>query len=503
VKAYIYIILLSVILISGCGEGNDPPAVRREAGRSILTEDSGGRNKTTDEVLEDKIANTLFTGEKEIVPRVSINPPLSLLQVMDVNLDLDRHEEQLLAVKSDDTPDSVIKILVADYDTLRNGYVTTWEAPTGSTQRRFFSITLVDIIGDHNTEIVCSGIDSQGNQTIDMFRRSSGANRFGLTYETILSLQVPGTIEIRESERNQAYLNGLKNGESFPVLTTVEDENDLVSVMYAWRNAENSFIQVNEERTPRKEIEDRKLKDLFSGSVEKFEYFLSRSWNGGDAATLFFDRSNREITLYSGDIQEIYSWTSSYRFLSNSISIKGENELVPYMKVEISVRIQDNNTILVSLYDVDSQTGRKAVNDSWSGTYYSTANHAQGNAEASGSGITLPLLNGFYRGESGEELFLDPPRFTLSAEKEKLSGGFAVYMLNVPIFAMKIINEKGIAEGEKVYRLIYREDTDADKVTRNLILVPGRIGVRGLVETDGAELRFRQIEYFEQEQSAQ
>ncbi len=501
-KHYIYLILSFIILFAGCGEGSNPGTEKRAASQSVFPEHSGGEAETAEATLETKIANTLFTGEKEIVPKVSINPPLSLLQVMDVNLDLDRHEEQLLAVKSDDTPDSGIRILVADYDTLRDGYVSTWEAPTGSTQRRFFSITLVDIIGDHNTEIVCSGIDSQGNQTIDIFRRSSGTNRVGLAYESVLSLKVPGTIEIKESERNQAYLNGLKNGESFPVITTVEDENDLISVMYAWRNAENSFIKVNEERTPRNVIEDRKLKELFSGGVENFESFLSRSWTGGDAATLFFDRNSREITLYSGDIQEIYTWTSSYRFLSNSISLKGENELVPYMKVEISVRVQDNNTILVSLFDVDSQTGRKALNDSWSGTYYASVNQRQSTG-GNGSGIELPVLDGFYRGESGEELFLDPPRFNLSSEKEVLSGGFAVYMLNVPVFAMKVIDEKGIAVSEKSYRLIYREETDDDKITRNLILVPGRIGVRGLVETDGAELRFRQIEYFEQEQSGQ
>lgn len=499
-KQTIIFVLICAAVFSACSDTSGRPLAGADT-VPAMEQAADGEEATRQERLEERIAEEFTPDDEEIVPKISVNPPLNLVQAMDVNLDLDRYEEQLLVVKNGDSPDSEIRIVIADYDTLRDGYIAAWEAPTASTQRRFFSVSLADIIGDHNTEIVCSGIDSEGRQTVDVFRRSSGGNGIGLSYESILSLAVPGTIELRESERSQAYLNGLKNGESFPVVTTIEEGNEIITSMFAWRSGENSYIKVNEERTPRGEIEDRKLKELFNGGVEDFERFLSRSWTGGEASTLFFDKPGGEITLYSGDIQEIYRWTSSYRFLSNSISLKGENELIPYMSVEIAVRIVDNSTIQVTLYDIDSQTGRRNLNDSWSGTYHSGTGIPETNrGDADAGRIELPRLSGFYRGESGEELFLDPPRFTFSDADTTISGGFAVYMLNLPVFALKIIDEKGIVTEERSYRLIYRENSDPDKITRSLILVPGVIGVRGFVESDEGELRFRQIEYFEQEQ---
>lgn len=491
------------MVLIGCGNGEKRG--QQEAYSSTSEENSSAASSETKQISDstrEQIEGLLYGDEKTSEPKIAIAPPYSLVQILDVNLDLDRNDEQILVVKAGDSPDSPIKIIIADYDTLRDGYYPAWESETGATQRRFFGVTLSDVVGDHNTEIICSGIDSQGKQTLDIFRRESRANNMAISYEPIITIAVEGTIEIRESERSQAYLNGLKNGDSFPVFATVENENETVRSMYAWRSGDGYYIKVNEEKTPREEIEDRKLRELFNSGVDAFEEFLSRNWNGDHNSTILFDKSSQEITLYSGDIQEIYHWNSSYRFLSNSISIKGENELVPYIRVEISIRILDSGSIRVSLYDIDNQTWRKSLNDSWSGTYYAvpkgTSPEKRGTPEAP---VKLPTLSGFYRGESGEELILTPPRFTLSANGEQLSGGFAVYMLNVPVFELKIIDDRGIGRGEQAYRLVYKEEQDNDKITRTLGLIPGIIGMKGFIETDDPEMRFRQIEYFEDDQS--
>jgi hypothetical protein len=445
-----------------------------------------------------------FSAPGDIKPKVQLLPEEVLLNTLDVNLDLDRSDEQIIVVKENNSPDASIKLIVADYDTLRDGFVTAWKGTTLSSQRRFFSVSIHDLIGDHNMEIVCTGINSQGEQTIDLFRRGGGANGVGLSFEPILSLAVRGTVSIQEHERSQAYLNGLKNGESFPVQTLVEEEVERIRHLYAWRSTENRYIQVQEERIPRQELEDQKLRELFSKDTDAMIDFLSGAWLNGEGSMIYLDSTQDEITLYSGDIQEVYHWTSRYRFLSNSISLKGENELIPYMHIEVAIRIQDFNSILITLYDIDSHNGRRSINNSWSGSYFHSPIPKSSITKASASkvgAVVLPTVSGFFQGESGEELYLDSPNFSLKQKDETKSGGYAIYQVDVPIFEFKFMGKEGLVREQKAYRLIYREEEDAERVVRRMILVPGKIGVNGFSPRDDEqELRFRQVEYVNREE---
>lgn len=513
-RMILFILLLLFVLVFGsCGRERGSGESRSDSDLSVtpetdvlFSEPSGDTGTEPDQGTSGVAAEglgTLLADQAAGEPKVQLPERAVLLNTLDINLDLDRNEEQLIVIKGDNSPDSAIRLIVADYDTLRDGYVTAWEGTTASTQRRFFSVSVNDLIGDHNLEIVATGVNSRGEQTVDLFRRGGG-NRFGLSYGSILSLAVKGTVTIEEHERSQAYLNGLKNGESFPVKSLVEEAEERVSRLYAWRSTEGRYSLVQEERTPVQEIEDQKLRDLFNDDVGALIDFLSGAWSNGSGATIYLDTNQEEITLYSGDIQEVYHWTSRYRFLSNSVSLKGENELIPYMHIEVAIRIRDLNTIELTLYDIDSHNGRRSLNNNWSGTYFlSPIGRGSGfsTAISGGEELLLPRLSGFFQGESGEELYLDPPNFSLEKDGVTRQGGFAVYMVDVPVFEFKFIGKTGVVEQQRAYRLVYREEQNDERAIRRLILVPGRIGVNGFILLqEEQELRFRQVEYFSTEE---
>src|SRR5512136_2734206 len=91
------------------------------------------------------------------VPKVPLERGEVLASVLNCNLDLDASEEQILVLRSQEEPDAPLRIAVADYDSVRGTYIRSWEGPTSATNLRLFEVSIQDLVGDHNQEIVCRG----------------------------------------------------------------------------------------------------------------------------------------------------------------------------------------------------------------------------------------------------------------------------------------------------------------------------------------------------------
>ncbi|MCK5197363.1 MAG: pallilysin-related adhesin, partial [Spirochaetales bacterium] len=231
------LIIAFFILLTGCQQTSTT-----DIGKPIEVNPVYNNNISKNEVKE-SIVNI---PESESDPKVTLNPNDMLIDLIDTNLDLDSHDEQILIVKDNSVNGSPVRVLVADFDYIMNSYSVSWKAETGSDNIRSFSISLTDITGDHNLEIVCSGTDLDGKETLNIYRRTPSQGGLILHFSEIINLKIEGNIEVKEEQRTQAYQTGISGGVSFPIIVTTTDPDsdnilDLTQSTYFWRNQEASY----------------------------------------------------------------------------------------------------------------------------------------------------------------------------------------------------------------------------------------------------------------------
>jgi hypothetical protein len=494
-----------MLAATGCEDESTPKSSYINEPKEIELGNGNGQPEVPASIQDES-----YTEEEKQVPRVQVPPEAQIIQLLEVNLDLDRNDEQVLAVKDTQKGAGAVRLMIADYDTVRDKYVVTWEGDTGATSRRSFNVSVVDATGDHNLEILCNGMTVDGRQTMDIFRRTTSPEQLGLYFEPILSLAVMGTIELQEEKRSQSYQKGLRSGKAFPVVTTTKDENserlgDIVKATYAWRAVSSEYMRVKTEKIPGQEIEDKQLRELLQGSKEDFRSFLDGPWllteSGNNPANRYivhFDSAGNSVTLYSGSIQESYDWNNTYRFLADSLSISGENSIVPFMRIYISVHVRDLSTVRITMSDVNSHNGTRSTNSTWSGTYRKLGPSMQKSflrsPQNSNAVDGMPRLTGIYKNDSGQSIYFDPPQFRLEEEDETVRGGFSTYTLGTDILELRVVDKNGVVEERRCYSFDFIEERREEEIVRRLILRPGEIVRKGFRPTESNPLVFHQRE---------
>jgi hypothetical protein len=449
--------------------------------------------------------------DKSILPFVAIPQGKAIIQVLNSNLDLDSMDEQILILRDKEKTDTNIRIAVVDFDTVQNKYVIAWQSDTLATNVRTFSVSLIDLIGDHILEVLCSGSNAKGEQTLDVFRKTRAPEGGGIYFQSIFSLNLAGSISVEEEPRSAAYQSGNKSGKSFPIVTISKDAEsrnafDLEKTTYYWKVNDNRYLKLSSEKIPGKETEDKALAELFQKDEQGFEAFLDGPWvlstaSKDQTAILHFDRMSRQITFFTGNVQEVYSWINSYRMLSDGIQLNGVNDLVPYMRNQILLKVEALDRIAVTISDVNSENGSKSLNGQWSGKYFKLTSQMQkGIIRGSNEGTARKIIDfqGFYRSDTGGELTLTAPLFSLKENKKEINGGFAYYDVGkTSIMMLKVFDQFGIVTEIRTYRYEFTETKRENEIIRTLVLVPGILGVNGFQQTDYSYLRFEQIETIE------
>ncbi len=499
--------ILLALLVS-CGRDNTDniqSGTVPDSGMPAAGKDSG----ESASVKADEYSDTL---DKEPVPKVPLDPGQFIVTIIQTNLDLDTEDEQILVHKVSKGEDSPIIVDIVDFDTIRNKYVISWEYETKATNVRSFNLSLEDVTGDHNLEIVCTGSYGNDKQTIDILKRSSGMSRYGLlAYKPILSLMENGNIEIQQEQRSQGYKTGISNGKSFPVITTANSGGDgkrfdIVKKTYYWRNDEDRYSLINTEVIPGKKIEDSRLRKLLTGSKSAFERYLSSMWilsaaqkaDSGTGPLVLFDLDGRKITFYDNNIQEIYRWESSTKTLYNTLIINCRNDIVPYLRITLYIRIIDMNTIRLVYKDDSMRNTKKATNKSWSGKYIKTDKALEDYLFTQ----TIPdkdlpdsaNLSGYYQSDTGGEIYFDPPRFELKKDGKTYHGAVYLYSIGTDILQLKFINDEQEVTGIKTYKYDFLVNKTDTEIVRTLVLIPGKINVTGFIPTVESFIRYEQIE---------
>ena len=494
IRKYTSLFLLALFSISlySCLEDEDvyqPP----EMVKDIVP--SGDASQYNDDIYGG--ANFNVSSEK---PLIDLTPEEVLISTLNLNLDLDTHEEQILVFKQRANPDGNIHIVVADYSNVAKSYTRAWESETGAENIRSFLVYLDDLIGDHNNEIVCTGRDSEGRTTLDIFWKNTADNQLG--YIPIFSRAAKGTIEINQQERSRAYLQGLRDGESYTITMTTEitDENDNFSLfreVFYWDFPAKRYLKLSEEELESNVIVENRLSEVLEGDEVVFFDFISGPWYKDDQI-IYFDPQNYASTFYANDIQENYSWINTYKIMSNLLYTRCRNEIINYIENEIYIRILNLDELIITVRDIDNQTRKKEENDIWTGKYIRMNDDMQmstiNTLESAVGDLQIPSLNGQYISDSGDIVEFYGSDFYFKNSYEEIKGGFAIFAADTPILNLKIVDDKGIVIEERSFAIDYKEEQKETTIERVLVLTPGNLSIYGFHVSDTEFFRFTQVE---------
>jgi len=389
---------------------------------------------------------------------------------------------------------------VADYDSVRGAYARSWEGETSATNLRLFEISLQDLVGDHNQEIICRGVNGKGELVLDVFRKTPSPTGLGLYFAEICRIVSDGSIEIEEVHRAEGYRLGQKNGASYPIHAYSRDRSsanllDRIKYTYQWQYQQNRYVLTKEQKLPGIVVQETQLRELFSDPSEThFERYIAGPWllsgSRGREEIILFDPEERRISIDSGQVEEIYEWQTSFRMLSNRLYILATNESAQWVKKRITVEVVALNTIDVSVLGTEEW-------DRSGGRYLKLTEELQNDLLADSAvkrEAAGPQLRGVYRGTEGAEIIFDPPRFTWIEAARQYSGGFAVFRLDRDVLYLKGLDARGLPVGETAYLLEYAETKEGPVQVRRLTLTPGRLGVHGAEALSEKKLVFEQRE---------
>ena len=454
-------------------------------------------------------SNGIAAETLEPTPKVPLDDTEKLIRVISTNLDLDTNDEQILVLRQKDDPQALLKIAVIDYDPIRTTYSRTWESLTNATNLRLLDISLKDVVGDHNLEIVCRGMNDSGELTLDLFRKTPSPTGLGLYFTEILRIVADGSIEIDEVERSEGYRLGQKNGPSFVIYAysrDLESENilDKVKRTYYWQYQQNRYVLTSKEQLPGAVIEEKQLEELFSDpSVEAFEAFLAGPWylagTDGQEEILLFLPEQRRISVYSVDVQEVYIWQASFRSLSSRLLAIGANESIESIVRHFNIEVVSPNTIDVSI------RGSEQWDRSF-GRYFKLSEELQQDLlskDETRIDAAQIRLNGLYQSGAGFEIIFEPPYFTWIEEGGDFAGGFTVIHLDQDVLYLQGMDDNGLPTTTATYIMEYTEKQEGTYLYRTMSLVPGKLNVHGVTPTSETRIVFEQLEILDEDQVKQ
>jgi len=394
-------------------------------GKNITLLQSSSGEADQDTIFEQKVKISLPKNDK-------------ILNIMNININLEEADKQIILVKAIDDPASFIKMIVIDYDNIKNIYVKAWETLTSSTNPRFLNVESIDLIGDNNREIIVHGMNNR-DLTLDIFRKVNTPLKTGLQFQQICRIVSNGTITINKIERTSAYEMGQKPGESYPIIverrdTLSKNDMDIIEETYNWVYATNRYDIVSSRKIAADLNSQQKLTELYSKSDdETFIQFLKGPWydkKQTDKMLVIYPAEN-QIVFSSGNVEEVYDWDYSRRVLYNGFLIVTHNELIKSIKMDINITARSSTTIEVNMED-----------SSWAGEYQKFGEELQQKFYNNKNQKVKPShlqLSGLYQDEfntekDGNQLIFEAPYFTWINNKNKTSanGGYSI-IENLPL----------------------------------------------------------------------
>jgi hypothetical protein len=421
-----------------------------------------------------------------------------LAGVLTGDFDGDPMEEQFIAYRNLQEIESPVYLACIDYDEFSKTYRRIWSAATAATRPGTISLFTQDIVGDRSVCVLLTGMNGQGEHTMTVFRRNAlspnawirdPADDPGQPFSKIAELRIDGSIVVQETERSRAYQLGQTRGQSFNIAAyghDYESDNllDQVELTYSFNPVNGLYEQTKIARIPGFQIEQRRLRELLSGTPGVFENFIGDLWyyvspegTVDSRQYIYFDPSKREIIFFGDETQQVFIWQNS----SNTrygIYISSQNISVTTLRRFLDIELESLDGIKVKVFeDVRLKLG---VNNSWDGSYR-RAGAAE--KETQTAGYNGSRIEALYDSSMGKVRFFQDGAYELGSGAAVRKGRyvfFAVGGQNLlelrPLEAL----ETGARQRE-LFRVEYPAGHgDLEKAAESLTLFRVRIGAMGV-----------------------
>jgi len=214
------------------------------------------------------------TAETLVAPRIPIGPDKRVVQTLVANLNQDPAEEQVIVLQNRQNLSLPVTIQVAAYDQARKTSYLAWEGTALASASQPVSLSLEDLIGDHQLELLVQGLDEAGHPSLDVLRPIPSSGSLGLSYKTIFSKVSRGTIRIDHPIRPDSYSAGQNSNLSDFVVVdepdpSSKDPSRMVRTTYAWLFQKGEYVPTTTEHYQRETVTDATL--VPSGVVHLME----------------------------------------------------------------------------------------------------------------------------------------------------------------------------------------------------------------------------------------
>lgn len=290
---------------------------------------------------------------------LSLNSGETLLQNYSVVLRNDAgedSEDQICAIRRNNNPNIIL--IAGIYDPNTAMYVRAAEIETPIKKLNTFSVSTMDMTGDHKNEIVFTGFED--NQTIMQVYVCNVSGK-SMTPRKVADIRSEGTISIQEVSRSDAYALGIASGESYsiyeyqPVQSSSGSSLDQLQIVYSWDKGYKSYNRTSSKLITNKVINSQEIDRILDGTRESFTKFLSGLWfktqtNTDETRFIFFDEANGEIICLVNDNQELYGWTSDW-MRKNGMTINTTNKSMSVLTRQLVVTLVAADEIKISAND--------------------------------------------------------------------------------------------------------------------------------------------------------
>jgi hypothetical protein len=377
--------------------------------------------------------------EESVRPRVAMGENEAVISVLTQDFDGDRNEEQIVAYRDLTEMESPVYIAYIDYDEAGRINRRVWNAGTAATRPGTISLYAQDLIGDRGICVILTGMNALGEHTMTVFRRPQDTQRSpaNQSFTKIAELRIDGSISVQETERSQAYQLGMAQGQSFKIAAYGHDYEssnmlDQIEISYEFNTRNGLYEQTRMVRVPGAQIEQRRIRELLSGSPGVFEEFINDLWyyvspegTLDSRQYVYFDPVNKELIFYGDETQQVFTWQNSTT-TRYGLYIASQNISVTTLRRFLDIELESLDSIRIRVFeDVRMKIG---ISNSWDGSYRRAG--AVKKAEPKTAEPVTPYIDAVYDSSIGKIRFSQDGVYELSAGGTTRKGRYTFFLVN-------------------------------------------------------------------------
>ena len=294
---------------------------------------------------------------------IPLLPNETLINSITIDFNNDGYDDEVITVRKSSSEDFIIIPGLFNPDTA--DYERLDGIPTPVSHIRTFSLSGMDLTGDHRNALIYQGVADDENYVMQLFLWED-ENYDGGELINIGDFVSDGTIFIQQVERSDSYQLSLSKGESFSVWVYESekqaDENgnmvpgpNQIQKEYKWNASSRQYELFNEIKVTAGRLAANELSRIQDGTVETFAAFLDGLWyktsnEDNNIRYLYFDYDKKEIILLLSDSQEVYEWDDS-KLRHNGIYLYTVNSDITNLQRRFDILLTSIDEIKITLYD--------------------------------------------------------------------------------------------------------------------------------------------------------